>query len=247
MAEKLYKVVSRYWKQNLEIVFIADGEFQRHFNEIVRFHKLSDRVAICGFNDRLARSAYGASDFVLMPSSFEPCDLPQMIGPIYGVLPVAHDTGGIHDTLVHLDIDRNTGNGFLFKTFDQQGLSWAIDQAMNFYMLPIKEKEQQINRIMLQSACRFNHRITAQNYIDLYEKMLQRPLINPENIEFRWMNKNSDKKVTYVQDIVDLIANSTETADPPFSDNSDKQNIISLSEREWSAEVQQSKLLRVNQ
>ena len=72
-------------------------------------------------------------------------------------------------------------------------------------------------------------------------------IINPENIESRWMNKNSGKKETYVQDIVDLIANSTETADQPFSDNSDKQNIIKLSEREWSAEEQQSKLLRVNQ
>lgn len=59
-------------------------------------------------------------------------------------------------------------------------------------------------------------------------------IINPENIESRWMNKNSGKKETYVQDIVDLIANSTETADQPFSDNSDKQNIISLSEREWA-------------
>lgn len=87
-----------------------------------------------------------------------------------------------------------TGNGFLFKTFDSGGLFWAIDQAMHFYMLPIKEKEQQINRIMLQSACRFNHRVTAQHYIDLYEKMLQRPLINPENTESREMNKNSGKK-----------------------------------------------------
>ncbi len=247
LAKILYKIVSRYWKQNLQVVFIADGEFQRHFKEIVRFHKLSDRIAIYGFNERLSRLAYGASDFVIMPSSFEPCGLPQMIGSIYGALPVAHDIGGIHDTVVHLDVDRNAGNGFLFKTFDQEGLSWAIDQAMNFYMLPIKEKEQQINRIMLQSACRFNHRVTAQHYIDLYEKMLQRPLINPETIESRWVNKNYDKKETYVQDIVDLIANSTETADQPFSDNIDKQNIISLSEREWSAEEQQSKLLQVNQ
>ncbi len=246
LTEILYQIVARYWKQNLEIVFIADGEFQRHFKEIVRFHKLSERVAICGFNERLARLAYGASDFVIMPSSFEPCGLPQMIGPIYGALPVAHDTGGIHDTVVHLDVDRNTGNGFLFKTFDQEGLSWAIDQAMNFYMLPIKEKVQQINRIMLQSACRFNHRVTAQHYIDLYEKMLQRPLINPENIESRLMNKNYGKKEPSVQDIVDLMAKSTETADQPFSDNLDKENIISLSEREWSAEEQQSKLLRVN-
>jgi len=30
--------------------------------------------------------------------------------------------------------------------------------------------------------------------IDLYEKMLQRPLINPENTESREMNKSSGKK-----------------------------------------------------
>jgi len=90
LAEILYNVVRRYWDQNLQIVFVADGEFQRHFNDIVRFHNLSERVAICGFNERLARLAYGASDFVLMPSSFEPCGLPQMIGAIYGALPIAH-------------------------------------------------------------------------------------------------------------------------------------------------------------
>jgi starch synthase/alpha-amylase len=246
LAEIVYKVVSRYWKQNLQIVFIADGEFQRHFKEIVRFHKLSERIAICGFNERLARLAYGASDFVLMPSSYEPCGLPQMIGSIYGSLPVAHDIGGIHDTVGHLDVDRNIGNGFLFKTFDSGGLSWAIDQAMHFYMLPIKEKEQQINRIMLQSAFRFNHRVTAQRYIDLYEKMLQRPLINPENTESRVMNKNSGKKEPCVQDTPDLMANNTETVSQSLLDNSDKQNIISLSEREWSADEQQSKLLQIN-
>jgi starch synthase len=30
---------------------------------------------------------------------------------------------------------------------------------------------------MNQSAASFNHAVTAQNYIDLYEKMLERPLI----------------------------------------------------------------------
>jgi starch synthase len=119
-----------------------------------------------------------APDFVLMPSLFEPCGLPQMIGPIYGSLPVAHDTGGIHDTVVHMDVDRETGNGFLFKTFDPNGLSWAIDQAMGFYDLPQKVKTRQIARVMRESKTAFNHTVTARRYMDLYEKMLERPLIN---------------------------------------------------------------------
>ncbi len=177
LAEILYDVVSRYWEQNLEIVFVANGEFQQYFKEIVHFHNLSRRVAICDFDERLARLAYGASDFVLMPSRFEPCGLPQMIAPIYGSLPVAHDTGGIHDTIIHMDVDGSSGNGFLFKDFDANGLSWAIDQAMSFYNLPMRIKSVQIQRIMTQSAANFNHAVTARHYIDLYEKMLARPLV----------------------------------------------------------------------
>ena len=183
LADILYDIVSRYWEQHLEIVFVADGEFQRHFKDIVRFHNLSNRVAICGFNERLARLAYGASDFVLMPSKFEPCGLPQMIGPIYGALPVAHDTGGIHDTVIHLDVSKNMGNGFLFETFDPGGLSWAIDQAMQFYMMPSNQKNRQIRRIMVEGVATFNHQVTAQQYIDVYEKMLQRPLVNWQHVD----------------------------------------------------------------
>ncbi len=178
LAEILYEVVSRYWDQNLEIVFVANGEFRKHFEDIVRHHNLYNRVAICDFDERLARIAYGASDFVLMPSLFEPCGLPQMIGPIYGALPVAHDTGGIHDTIVRMDVDNNKGNGFLFNVFDSEGLLWAIEQAMLFYKLPLGIKELQIKRIMNQSLASFNHAVTASRYIKLYEKMLLRPLIN---------------------------------------------------------------------
>lgn len=178
LAEILYQVVSRYWDQTLQIVFVANGEFQRHFKDIVSFHNLHKRVAVCDFDESLARKAYGASDFILMPSRFEPCGLPQMIGPIYGALPVAHDTGGIHDTITHLNVEKDSGNGFLFKNFDSADLSWAIDQAMMFYNLPGHVKNRQIRRIMRESIASFNHKNTARQYIDLYEKMLQRPLIH---------------------------------------------------------------------
>lgn len=178
LADILYEVVSKYWEWNLEMVFVADGEFQPHFQRIVDFHRLRERVAVCGFHEPLARLAYGAADFVLMPSGFEPCGLPQMIGAIYGALPVAHDTGGIHDTVVHLDMGRHRGNGFLFKTYDSGGLSWAMDQAMSFHRSPPHQKEQQVQRIMRQSALTFNAQVTAQQYAILYEKLLQRPMVH---------------------------------------------------------------------
>ncbi|MGD8261752.1 MAG: glycogen/starch synthase [Desulfobacterales bacterium] len=178
LAEIFYKIISEYWSQNLQVVFVANGDYQMVFRDIVTFHGIKKRVAICDFNDDLEHLAYGAADFILMPSSFEPCGLPQMIAPLYGTLPVAHDTGGIHDTITHLDIDQNSGNGFLFKIFDAAGLYWAVQQAMKFYGLPLEIKSRQIKRIMEESTATFTYSNTARQYIKLYEKMLQRPLIN---------------------------------------------------------------------
>ncbi len=177
LADIFYQVISQYWRQNLQVVFVANGDYQMVFRDIVNHHGFQGRVAICDFDDSLEHLAYAASDFILMPSSFEPCGLPQMIAPLYGSLPVAHDTGGIHDTIRDLDVENSTGNGFLFKTFDANGLFYAINQAMNFYNLSDRIKSKQIKRIMTESADQFTHAATARQYIKLYEKMLQRPLI----------------------------------------------------------------------
>ncbi|WP_435547779.1 glycogen synthase [Desulfobacterium sp. N47] len=178
LSQILYEVVSSYWDLNLQIVFVANGEYQPIFKNIVDFHNFNNRVAVCNFDERLERIAYAASDFVLMPSRFEPCGLPQMIGAIYGSLPIVHNTGGLHDTITNLDVTKNIGNGFLFDYYDTQGLSWAISQAMIFYKTSADIKQKQIKRIMQQSIDNFNHSVTAKQYMDLYEKMLQRPLIS---------------------------------------------------------------------
>jgi starch synthase/alpha-amylase len=181
LADIFYKVISKYWDQNLQIIFVANGDYQMVFRDIVNYHNFQKRVAIHDFSNNMEHLGYGAADFMLMPSSFEPCGLPQMIAPIYGTLPVAHDTGGIHDTITHLNVDKNSGNGFLFNTFDANGLFWAIEQAMEFYNLPRNLKRKQIKRIMIESSTTFTHANTARQYIKLYEKMLQRPLIT-ENV-----------------------------------------------------------------
>jgi len=177
LAQTMYDIISQYWDANLQIVSVASGEFQKHFHDIVRFHGLGNRVAICGFNEGLSHQAFAASDFLFMPSSFEPCGLPQMVGGIYGTLPIVHDTGGLHDTIHQLDYENNFGNGFLFNVHDATGFKWAIDRAMDFHCLDPGLKEVQINRIMIESVLEFNHSRCAEEYINLYEKMLKRPFL----------------------------------------------------------------------
>ncbi len=176
-SDIFYRVISTWWEKNLQVIFVANGEYQRVFQDIVNHHRFQRRVAICDFSETMEHLAYGASDFILMPSRFEPCGLPQMIAPIYGSLPVAHDTGGIHDTIRHLDVDHDTGNGFLFRVYDANGLFWAIEQAMAFFSLPEAVRRRQIGRIMTESARDFTYERTARQYIELYETMLERPLI----------------------------------------------------------------------
>jgi starch synthase len=143
----------------------------------LRMHELYGRMAVCDFNQALSQQGYAASDFTLVPSLFEPCGLPQMIGQLYGSLPVVHDTGGLHDTVEHLDLAKDTGNGFVFKVYDSHGLSWAMDRAMEFFKRPESERERTVARIMREGRARFNHEACARNYIDIYEKMLKRPLV----------------------------------------------------------------------
>jgi ADP-glucose type glycogen/starch synthase len=179
LAAILARFIARHGARRVQIAIVANGAYQLPFHDLVRRHDLYGRVAVCDFEEGVSRQGYAASDFVLVPSLFEPCGLPQMIGAIYGSLPVVHDTGGLHDTIEHLNTEAGTGNGFVFKIYDSNGLEWAMDQAMAFYALPAESRAAQVARVMSESRARFNHSVCARTYIDIYEKMLQRPLVSP--------------------------------------------------------------------
>ena len=170
VAHILYELAMQF--PDIQIVIVANGPYQQHFKDIVRFHDLYSRVAVCDFDENLSHLAYAGSDFILMPSKFEPCGLPQMIGPKYGTLPVACDTGGLHDTIDHINLAAGTGNGFLFKDYTVEGLWWGIEEALRFYRKSKPWKIKQLKRIMEESEARFNHYRTAEEYISIYNKVL---------------------------------------------------------------------------
>jgi starch synthase len=177
LAEVLYRKISEYADSGMQIAIVADGSFQRHFHEIVRLHDLQGRVAVVDFDERISHLGYAAADYMIMPSLFEPCGLPQMISPIYGTLPIVHGTGGLYDTVDPLAVDGACGNGFRFDVYDPAGLSWAMDQAMAFQQRPEELREQVVQRIMEESRQRFSHATNAKAYMRLYEEMLERPLV----------------------------------------------------------------------
>ena len=76
-----------------------------------------------------------------------------------------------------IDVANHRGNGFVFDTYDSNGLFWAMDRAMDFWKLPVEIREAEVTRIMEESVRRFSHEACAQKYIELYERMLNRPLV----------------------------------------------------------------------
>lgn len=177
LTDITYRFLEKYHDQGAQIAVIANGPFQQAFWDIRNFHGIGNRLAVRNFDARLSQLGFAASDFTFMPSLFEPCGLPQMQAPIYGSLAIAHNTGGLHDTVDMLDWGASKGNGFVFDIYDSQGLMWAMDKAMEFYREPRELREREISRIMSESLTRFNHKECARRYIELYERMLDRPLV----------------------------------------------------------------------
>jgi glycogen synthase len=177
MAATLADILARYRDQRLQIVFVADGDFQAHMQTLIGRLKARDRAAVCDFDDQRYRRAYAGSDFVLMPLQHDPCSLPCMIGQRYGTLPIAFDTGVIHDCVAHLDAAAGVGSGFLFENFDAGGFLWAIDQAMAFYRQAPAFRASLVQRIMADSLTRFDPENIVRQTIDLYAHVLDQPLV----------------------------------------------------------------------
>ena len=70
---------------------------------------------------------YEGSDFLLMPSRFEPCGLGQMYAQSQASLPIANRTGGLADTI------EDGGTGFLFSTANEFALKRAVGRAFRTY------------------------------------------------------------------------------------------------------------------
>jgi len=171
------RLIEEYARDGLQIAIVGNGdsELEKAFGIISCGS--SGRIAYQHFNSSLSELGKAAADFIIMPSLYEPCGLPQMEGMRYGTLPIVRATGGLRDTVQHLDIKNGVGNGFVFNDFLSSALWWACGEAMKFYRLPVKKKERILQNVMRYSYEVFNLEKTTLQYINIYEKLLGEKLI----------------------------------------------------------------------
>lgn len=148
-----------------QIVFVGEGE--RAIEDSIRAlcaRYPAHMAAMIGFEERMARRVYAGSDFLLMPSRFEPCGLSQMYAQRFGSLPIAHATGGLIDT-----VDDGV-TGFLFAEPSADALRRCIGRAFRTWRMP--GLMSAMRRAAMLTPAGWDH--AGQRYADLYARTAPR-------------------------------------------------------------------------
>jgi starch synthase len=113
------------------LVIMGCGESQLEAQAVQLARRYPGQVGVhIGFNEVESRRIFAGSDFLLMPSRFEPCGLTQMYAQRFGSLPIATCTGGLADTI------EDGLNGFLFPQALVASYRAAIERALKVFARP---------------------------------------------------------------------------------------------------------------
>lgn len=107
----------------------GDPQYENFMSDMMRKH--DNFIFLQGYSEPLAEVLYSYCDLFLMPSSFEPCGISQMLAMRAGKPCLVHAVGGLADTVIH------QVNGFSFKgkTIQAQcrNLLKVFDEALSMH------------------------------------------------------------------------------------------------------------------
>ena len=91
------------------LILLGSGEhaFEQQMLDVAARH--DNVLFLCGYSETLADPLYRAGDLFLMPSSFEPCGISQMLAMRAAQPCVVHGVGGLKDTV------KDNRSGFVFN------------------------------------------------------------------------------------------------------------------------------------
>ena len=158
------------------VVFIRDGKDENARYYYQQGNSAQNRPGI----GSLVRAA---TDFVYIPSSYEPCGLVQFEGWLFGSQAIGSKTGGLADTIVTRENDPRQFNGYLFdrKSQHTDDVESIIKKALEeWHASTEEEKNTVIKRIMSESRKRGWNDIlpgglsTVDKYKFVYLQAMQR-------------------------------------------------------------------------
>ena len=154
----------------VQFVILGTGEHQ-----LENFYSgLSQRYSgvagtYIGYNRELSHLIEAGSDFLLMPSLFEPCGLTQIYALKYGTIPIVRATGGLNDTVENYNRETGEGTGFKFTEPSQDAIYYTVCLAHDTYFNRKLHMQNLIKKAMSQN---YSWEVTAGEYVKLYHKAL---------------------------------------------------------------------------
>jgi starch synthase len=138
----------------------GDENYEHFLLQVMQRHE--NFLFLCGFSESLADLLYRYCDLFLMPSSFEPCGISQMLAMRAGTPCLVHKVGGLADTVRHMD------NGFCFEGANLQEQVVALLAAFNEVQQLRSGRLPLWNNIGKNAAAtRFSWEGVVQEYIDV--------------------------------------------------------------------------------
>jgi starch synthase len=156
---------------NYDVQFVFQGVGEERYEWVLRNfqRRFPQKIAAhIKFDEPLAHQIYAGSDIFLMPSTYEPCGLSQMISFRYGTMPLVHHTGGLIDTVMPFHIASAQGDGFVFTRFEKSAFLKSFELGLRTF----QEKN------LFQEVCKrimkydFSWTTSAMEYKKLYQKCI---------------------------------------------------------------------------
>lgn len=166
--EIFHKMLRRIDQEKFQFVILGTGEknWEERYAWLSTFYP---KYISCNFrfDDTLAHQIYAASDFIVIPSKYEPCGLIQMIAMLFGTIPIAHKTGGLKDSI------KEGYNGFLFCAYSSEALEKKVLQAVEMW-----KNDKPSYEMMVENALEtnFSWNKNAKEYLSLYQNLLENKL-----------------------------------------------------------------------
>ncbi len=149
-----------------KVSFIVLGSGSKALEDEISALESKDNVkTLIMYNEAVAHQIYASSDFIMMPSRFEPCGLNQMFAMRYGTVPIVRATGGLIDTVKESKTD---GTGFSYEEATAIDLENAIERALDLYE-DVDEFKKLRSRCLKQN---FSWAKSAKTYASEYKKLI---------------------------------------------------------------------------
>jgi len=167
-AEALPYILDNF--PNLKVIVTGQGEssLEGRFISLGQNEKYKGKlVFLNGYNRLAARLTVSSSDFICLPSFFEPCGLEDFIAQVYGTLPVAHRTGGLNKII-------NGKTGFLYENNSKESLIAKLSEVITLCMYSRDTVTDMVMEAAKYTRMEYSWDKVAENaYIPLFENLVK--------------------------------------------------------------------------